>query len=316
LISPLFFAFLMKTNPTVFGTNNKTFVELILQAMTLNWLALDALCWVIFFTIGIHLDRTRSHERFCQTLLMELDDKFNKANIVIHPELSPYEITHITALEKLIVCPSGMGPQSRLICMDATHPAYWWTNNMLGYLAVQSRWARDVSREIVRIFMWNKQQIQSTAGCKLLTLHRLLGCTTIVCPPRRFRMLVRPQSLQREFVVWDDDHAQPTADCWVDYGQDGDICGFESHWDCFTGEEERKRFMIDMRLKGEASGRGSLIYFKGIGRDRAKELRDAAVRIIGDSHTDPTQARTLVVDAMAASTIHRTLQVFGDSLKS
>ena len=87
-------------------------------------------------------------------------------------------ITRIAATEHV-------GNLASLYAVDATSPHRWWSESMLGYLAVQAEWKAQDSppfhqRQLSRLFVWTPADLRSPLGIKLILLHRLFGFHTYV----------------------------------------------------------------------------------------------------------------------------------------
>jgi hypothetical protein len=126
---------------------------------------------------------------------------------------------------------------------------------MLGYLALQARWAmsgsRDlgVSRSVKRLFVWNEHEFKSHAGLKILQLHRLYGFETYVMEEKKYRSSlgqyvgenasIKRTQVNKEFFVWDEDSNAKLSGRTTVYSF-GRAFGYDSYWLVEDSEDRRR----------------------------------------------------------------------------
>jgi hypothetical protein len=211
----------------------------------------------------------------------ELNNTMKKKDIVFRIDMSdPYDKKHIDDMRKRLErafgganqsqackCPNTslckgqkvgnqaniMSTIANLYAVDATSPHRWWSESMLGYLAVQAKWkAEDCPpfhrRQLSRVFVWSPADLESPLGIKLVILHRLFGFNTYVIRrddyqeirnglwPRQEFVTMRSQPEMenhfglKEFVVWDGFSAEvATRDR-----------GYRSHWSLLDADNPKR----------------------------------------------------------------------------
>ncbi len=268
--------------------------------------------WFVELAVYYVNKKVKDHKGFCETILRQhidhcskVEDEIYKKNLVFYPAMEAFDTNHTCVLEDMLSINHDSslssshagGPQDILLCLDSTDPSQWWSNNMIGYLAIQSRWASLGNvRKVCRIFVWDKKELQSRAGSKLLALHRILGCTTIVCPSKYYNSIVKTKKNKREFLIWDEDDA-----IGIKNSQLGSSAvqyyGYESFWYIADGEQERNK-----------TTKGKTIKFHGIDIvERAKTFRDIYQRIVSDK-------RVLNIEATNVRGINGEIEAFAEKI--
>jgi hypothetical protein len=213
----------------------------------------------------------------------------NTRELVLHPEIDYFDPIHLGIAEQVIF-PEHGGPKTHILALDSTSPSEWWTNDMLGYLALQARWMmQQTGRNVSRFFVWNTCQFQSTAGMKIIQLHRLFGFKTYIISQQcwdRIAKKYKAGKLNHECFVWDDDSAQP---CKVDM-LSPHTYGYKSFWTLKDGETERDR-IID-KLKAEKKS----VFFNPQDNNDTKQYREFLTKLENDP--DVTNITTQHVDAI------------------
>ncbi len=175
------------------------------------------------------------------TLHKDIVNAIAEKPIVLHPPIRPFHPGNLEVFEELLNAVGG--PQEALIALDATDPLEWWSNDMLGYLALQAQWVMKKNcRTIKRVFVWDTPAIRSAAGSKLLWLHASFGFKTIICPKRIYssRAVLSGfhggKDLKREFLIWDNEMEAIPAKV----GKHNTLVyGLDSHWTTDTARENR-----------------------------------------------------------------------------
>ena len=219
--------------------------------------ALISLLFAIFFVI---FDWHKSY-------LNNFINQINNKEIVLIPGMDGFDIDHIVALEQILLpnYSKEKGPNKTIIAFDASQPNKWWLGDMIGYLALQRRWkAEHLEREVVRVFIWGRDKVISKAGKKLLTLHKMMGFRTIICHPNLFIKLAGNDNLMREFLIWDDDNAEPSMTA-IQIGTG--TFGFESFWKTYHEQEERDKIAKDRIMTG------NVMLFNKIDKKQSIEYR-------------------------------------------
>jgi hypothetical protein len=130
--------------------------------------------------------------------------------LVIQPRIRPFDAHTLDRVGDILIpeargAPNNEGPTTALLAVDLGGPTGWWTNDMLGYLALQVNWAtRGQGRTVRRVFVWEPSEYICLAGLKILSIHKLLGFETYLFPKPSYRRLIeKMKPLAREFLVWD-----------------------------------------------------------------------------------------------------------------
>jgi len=119
-----------------------------------------------------------------------LDDLANRLATVFGPPKDPATEKACRHQSSCTVDASGnRGVAKRTVeyiyAIDATPPKEWWSETLLGYLAILAHWKAQDSppfhyRQLSRLFGWNPADLLSQLGVKLIVLHRLFGFETYV----------------------------------------------------------------------------------------------------------------------------------------
>lgn len=231
----------------------------------------------------------------------DIVDAIAEKPIVLHPPIQPFDPETLKEFEDLLHARSG--PQHNLIALDATDPLEWWSNDMLGYLALQAKWVMEKDgRTIQRVFVWDTPAIRSPAGSKLLWLHAMFGFKTIICHKAAYyskKVISGPhgrKQLQREFLIWDNENNASAATL-----KSGAVFGFESVWTTDTTELQRK----DCRKKGKS-------VFRHI-----KDKPDATYRVQFrniEAEASAGNSKILVLSNLTSEEIQSKLETFGKTL--
>ena len=279
------------------------------------WPPLQIAVGCLFALVGLAWRHNLKHYEYNQ----ELSNKIDSKKLVLHPGMEEYDCEHLRVLEGILFpiqfidgkkTASQSSPRNKLLVVDATDPNGWWTNDMLGYLALQSRWASESPhREVKRIFVWGKEWLMSTPGIKLIILHNILGCKTIICPPSEFYKAEKRNDYKREFVVWDDDTALGAS------SRIGDgIYGYESYHYIYQRDLDRLKC-----IKEEASrlnvSEESFIKFNPVDKNRAINFRGIFNSIESISDTDEKKSKVLFLDSLEVAESDRKIREFASRLK-
>jgi hypothetical protein len=108
----------------------------------------------------------------------------------------------------LITIPKGGAPGgvANLYAVDSTSPYRWWSESMLGYLAVLAEWkAQDCppfhQRQLSRLFVWTPADLRSPLGRRLIHLHRLFGFDTYIVLKPDFESIRKRLLIGQEFAT-------------------------------------------------------------------------------------------------------------------
>lgn len=201
--------------------------------------------------ILIQAQNTQSWREHLDIDIEQWKDFIRYKEIVFNVDMTEsYDAIHIKNLQErlLIAFPSNghHEGESHIYAIDATSPRKWWSNSMLGYLAVQADWkAKDVppqyKRSVARIFVMHPLDIRNPLGKKMIILHQLFGFDTYVVIEKPFQKLfnelksISPFKEEKgfgikEFLAWDGCSDQlATANL-----------GYRSFWNISTPEEKRE----------------------------------------------------------------------------
>jgi len=250
-------------------------------------------------------DVIQNHQSFGNDILETIQDK----EIVLYPGMKTFNLPHVLALEQLL-CEGCNGPQNSLLALDATEPPEWWTNNMLGYLAIQARWvSRGVGRSLKRTFVWERSAIGSPAGKKLLLMHHMFGFETFICPDYvYFKDILKNSKAnddqRREFLIWDDKGAVPVDVPTIGMG----IFGYDSYWNTYHTRQQRDQVWEEYR-------EGVSTAFRPVTScpDVTYRTQFRTVESIAD--VDPNSARVLKLDHLTSQDASSAIDAFVMKLK-
>lgn len=197
--------------------------------------------------------------------------KLDKAEIVFKTDIKPFTNEHIKAIQEIFESLAIKKYFKDIFILDDTSPSIWWSESMLGYLAVQGAWSNHCSMDHVhngkvhRIFIFSQGELESTMGKKIIQYHSLLGLETYVVLEEVFNSIweeyifgheLYNQKLEyspgnmlyrhkKEFVVWElkDEH-DPLIAYYAEVSKpeevsNKDICGYQSFWPIDMPYEDR-----------------------------------------------------------------------------
>lgn len=282
LLGSLISTGIMLSNPELTDSVDLNFFECWGKSLKGGWTGVELAFAFISGTIGIFFMIIKNHNNYLNKLVQNIESK----EIVLYPGMKGYDEDHIVALEEILFSNNekeNNGPVDKLIAFDATEPNKWWTNDMLGYLALQCRWKNQKpDREVIRVFIWNKNWIGSTPGNKLLKMHQMYGFQTIICPPEIFKKFVKKEDFKREILIWDDDNARPAKKA---YKIGINTYGYESYHKYYHEQYERDKILIEEKIKVTENERKNFIEFKRISQERAIGYRQIFQELISNIST-------------------------------
>ncbi len=195
----------------------------------------------------------------------QIQELLKNADVVLRIDIKPLDHEHISVIQTLLSCLDDR--VKSLYALDASLPAHWWSNSMLGYLAIQSKWASaDPSRSIHRIFVLSRSELDSTHGRKIIGLHTLMGFRTYIVLNSIFEQLYEAYNEldveappRKEFVIWDNVDSFPSKTNLPKKLKSKEIYGYQSFWLTSTPHEERETGdSIDITdITGERLNEGS-----------------------------------------------------------
>lgn len=227
----------------------------------------------------IHFNSEQTASNLLKAHREEWKTMRESSDLVLYPKMQYFEKTHLNVATQVILPENNtIGPQREMLIVDSTSPSEWWTNNMLGYLAIQSRWAKNsLGRSIKRVFIWGKAAMKSEYGIKIIQLNRLHGFETYLLAEEIFHKLPIKdisKDLRHEFLVWDDDNALGSVVNEYDHDE---IFGYDSPWYIHDDEYARKQIRKDR----EASSKN--LHFLPVGKDKAAQYRKMFNYIISNN---------------------------------
>ena len=171
---------------------------------------------LVAFVVASLIATLRLNHRIYQLNLDQWQQLKQDRELVIQPRIKPFNAYTLDRVHELLIpeirgCVLGEeGPCNLLLALDLGGPTSWWTNDMLGYLALQVNWVvRSPGRRVKRIFVWEPAEYISLPGIKIISIHKMLGFETYVFPKPCYRALMKKKEMRakkqlfREFLVWD-----------------------------------------------------------------------------------------------------------------
>lgn len=234
---------------------------------------------VPFYLISICWQILQLHEQQWKKHLDEDREQWHQfimgKHIVLSIEIQEFDRDHIKILQDMLntAFPQTGGQGNAVTCrkaailaLDATSPRNWWSNSMLGYLAVQAKWKAEDNppsycREVSRAFVLHPAEIQNPLGIKIITLHRLFGFNTYVLTNSAFDCLYKQVKNQKkweqkgscgkkEFLLWEGEGCSRSLKPWQR--------GYRSYWDIDVKDESRKA----AKDFDDQSAEGKLVKFR------------------------------------------------------
>lgn len=241
-----------------------SFLEASKQGFSGSIAGIDMLFALLIGLIIQYGELHKQHEKGWERLIKTRD-------LVLHPEINYFESKHLGKSQEIMFSPDG-GPRKCILALDSTSPGEWWANNMLGYLALQARWAmKEPNRTVSRFFVWSTCQFDSAAGMKIVQLHRLFGFETYIISQHCWDRIAKRNShksaktLNHECFVWDDDDALP---CDI-HEMAKETFGYRSDWALKVGDEARNQIMEHLKIKEKKE-----VFFHPLNKEEAKAFRD------------------------------------------
>lgn len=168
----------------------------------------------------------------------QLKEIFGNAQIVLKIDIEEFNSDHIRVIQDILEGLHNNKNVKAIYAIDASHPAQWWTNSMLGYLAIQSRWTSlSKDRKVHRFFILNRGELSSLSGKKIIQMHTLLGFETyIILEPifdRLFKRFLEENHFniqKKECLIWENPLSNPSRTSLPQKFVDDDIYGYQSFW--------------------------------------------------------------------------------------
>jgi len=245
----------------------------------------DLLFSVLVSLIVLHEDIRHEQQKNWDSLIKSRD-------LVLHPEIDYFESKHLAIAEEIIFPQNGGGPSECLFALDSTPPSEWWTNNMLGYLALQARWSSESpERTVSRFFVWSTCQFTSLVGMKIIQLHRLFGFETYIISQHCWDRIARRLNINKKFfhecLVWDNGNAKPSK---VEE-MSPTTYGYKSYWRLKDGQFER-----DNQQENLINVKKKICFFDPLSQDDANQYRDILSRLRTDA--DVTAIHSTKIDGI------------------
>ncbi len=142
-----------------------------------------------------------------------IDNYLRRSKIVFEAGIKPFRHEHLVALESLLI---GLPPEvHHVYCIDNSDPISWWSETMIGYLAVLARWKSmnegENHRAVTRVFVCRSNDLLSPVLVKTLVLHTLMGFNTYVFSQEMFHNIYKRMKeekgwiiQEKEVLVWDE----------------------------------------------------------------------------------------------------------------
>ncbi len=176
------------------------------------------------------------------------------SQIVLKIDIKPFIITHLNFVMDFT---DKLNSQGDIYALDATEPWEWWSNSMLGYLAILSKWVSKYDKKIHRYFLVSPDDLLAEPKVKLIQLHYLFGFDTYVLLKNVYEKFVKNSSKtlikeKREFLIWvkkeneNDNNAEPIPIevCDIMLGNDRKIYGYESFWNVDDSEIDKRNIKV------------------------------------------------------------------------
>lgn len=127
----------------------------------------------------------------------------SRSTIAFENAIQKFDYDHLIALENLLKALNST-EVNEVFSIDNSEPLTWWSETMIGYLAVLANWksldTEKKRRAVGRVFVCPPHELVRPVLAKTLALHKLMGFETIVYSQDIFNSIFT--ELKNETIDW------------------------------------------------------------------------------------------------------------------
>jgi len=195
------------------GKNIHCAYNSIFQGEASNWLLFSAILLVtinIIIIIAKEIDRTQTQAT--ENLSKKLDRIINNASITFEAGIKEFSDKHLLAVYRILAQLKTQETDNvNIYAIDNSEPRTWWSETMIGYLALLSK--HKPESNVHRIFVCQKNELLSPIFAKTIGLHSLMGFKTYVIEYEKYNKILKPfeeklkmetpkYSIEKEVFIW------------------------------------------------------------------------------------------------------------------
>jgi hypothetical protein len=197
---------------------------------------------------------SKEHNKEQEELIKKLDEKvdavLNRSKIVFESGINEFDDRHLLALYRVLnkleneqkPIKGHMQPKIiNIYAIDNSDPRTWWSDTMIGYLALLSKYRPGIN--VHRIFVCQKNELLSPIFVKTVGLHSLMGMKTYVIEYDQYKKVLdslgyKKYNIKKEVFIWTQGEQNPKnlGDPFeIDFKSDELKCShikcYQSFWD-------------------------------------------------------------------------------------
>ncbi|MFH0734626.1 MAG: hypothetical protein V1773_06990 [bacterium] len=213
--------------------------------------------WFVSYFTKIFQDLIATSNENNRTLFDEskeiktvFDNYLKTVKIVFESGIKDFDDNHLLALEKVV---NGLDEGvTNIYAIDNSEPSAWWTDTMMGYLAVLSKWkAADTDnhrRTVSRFFICENNDLLNIVFLKTIMMHYLMGFRTYVFSKNSFSSIFDKLSEEngkewcinkKEVLIWNSSN-QKSIDFEINGDEYYNVNCYQSFWDIDIDRNLRK----------------------------------------------------------------------------
>ncbi len=161
------------------------------EATTINIIIAETIPWGIllgmfFFVVSEIFCFYRDYKTITEDAIRTA---LKDANVVIEMPISEFYQIYIKMIQNIM---TKIKNSKEVYALDSSPPSQWWSNSMLGYLAIQIDWASKVlEKKVHRFFVMSDTDLLSLQGTKMMTFQILLGIHVYIMTPKTYDKLLK-----------------------------------------------------------------------------------------------------------------------------
>jgi len=215
-----------------------------------------------FLMVTKHI--TTTENRILKETIERQDRTLKQSKIVFEAGISEFKDDDLLIFHRILAELKKIGKNISIFAIDNTDPRTWWTDNMIGYLALLSQ--HHPESAIHRIFVCQMNDLKSPVFAKLIGLHSLMGFRTYVIEYNKYKDVVKKfkrkhapnYDMQREVFIWREETNGSKGvsvsnvfgiDCCVDNLKWSNVKCFQSYWKSDCNYNSQKEFFAKEKIK-------------------------------------------------------------------
>jgi hypothetical protein len=187
---------------------------------TINALWLSFISFVLAICTAIYQfnkDNNEKQEKLTKELDERIDRTLSHSKIVFENGINEFNDEHLLAFQR-ILAELDKKELINIYAIDNSDPRTWWSDTMIGYLALLSK--SKHKNNIHRIFVCRKNELLSPIFAKTIGLHSLMGFKTYIIVYEKYKEILnminrtttndtsKKYDIEKEVFLWTENENQ------------------------------------------------------------------------------------------------------------